>query len=477
VSDEFDAPDWALHDEEGTPVPNSPPEEDVTIVDLKSRAWRFAPWNEEAEESLVGAMLLSQDAIRAALRDCDAEDLWSPELASIYRAVAMLYRSGEPTDVTTVYNALIEPGGRERVSKARLLRLQSETPASANAAAYAKIIRDYRRAREAMQLGHELMEVGRSADWDRLDDLANEATRRLSPSVIHVPAKDLTELWALAEQERDDPTKPWVIPGCLRTNEVYALTGSEGLGKSLWLRQIGACVAACLHPFTGLSLSMTRSRVLYVDLQEDEVDMADEISKLRRAVESSYEDGWYHAVSLPGGLDLLSSSGQRTFEGLVTEYRPRLVIIGPVQSMYKPPSGRRGYDADVIEDLRAFMVDEMARYDFALALEGHAGNDRSHDEDWRIRGSSVWRSWPAFSHALKEVGKDPREVDVIRARRDRYAERVWPTKLYEKGGRLPWAVSNGDYAAILRRMGLGHLLGESVQEALGSEVGGNEERF
>lgn len=430
---------------------------------------RPMPWNQEAEESLVGSMLLTGDARRRGLRGCAAEDLWSPELRAIYRAIESLHDEGRAVDPVTVHDRLRE-SGVQNISRARIVEVQSAAPISASVGAYAEIVVRFARLREGMRLGEDLVAAGQQRDFDTFDALVAEAEGRLRSRALAVDTYDLLDLWDLAEQERDDPTKPYVIPGCLRSHELIAYTGSEGLGKSTYLRQIGTCVAAGIHPFTGLTLGMQRQRVLAVDLQEDELDLADELAKLRRGLADHYERGWYRTVSMPEGIDLLAPRGQRVMEGLLDEHRPALVMMGPVNSMFRAQAGQSRYGEDTIEELRAVMVDLMKRYDFALVLEGHAGNDRSHDEDWRIRGSSVWRSWPAFSHGLKEIAKDPREVDVIRARRDRYDGRVWPTRLFQRPAwRFPWSVSENDYSAILRHMGLHHLLGEGDQQTLTGE--------
>lgn len=468
-------PEWGFDDEDGKPVPNEAelPPEGITTPGERSRAWRFAPWNEEAEESLVGAMLLSADGRRAALRACAATDLWKPDLAAIYAAVEAMHRDGRAVDPITVADEMIA-AGEYTVTRQRLLELQGNTPASANAAEYGAIVARYARARAAMRLGSELMAAGRDADVETLDRLTTEARERLAPAAVPVVSHDLADLWDLAESEAtaEDKTKPFVIPGCLRAGEVIAYTGAEGGGKSMWLRQLGVCVASGIHPMTGLSIGdgVERRRVLFVDLQEDEFDMADEVLKLKRGVEREYERGWYHAVPMREGLDLLSPRGRRIFEGLLEQHRPELVLMGPVVKTFRAPTGRSRYGEDVIDELTLFLDEWMTRYGFGLVLEGHAGNERSADEDWRIRGSSVWRSWPAFSHGLKVTAapKGGREAEIIRARRDRYAERCWPTRLFGgTGWRLPWQVASGDYARVMRAVGLAHYLGESEQQAMG----------
>lgn len=430
---------------------------------------RAVPWDREAEESLIGAMLLSSDARRRALRGCDAQDLWSPEYRAVYVAVEALHNSGQPVDPVTVSSWIRDRTDTE-VDRTRLLELQGQTPVSANAAAYAEQVAKYARLRQGMMLGEDLLAVGKARDFDAFDVLADDAQHRLAPRVVRTDSYDLTDLWDIAERERDNPTKPWVIPGCLRTNEVVCWTGAEGGGKSLLLRQIGVCTSCGVHPFTGLGVGIDApQRVLFVDLQEDVFDMADELAKLRRIAEGRYMQGMYRAVSRPEGLDLLSPRGVRIMEGLLDEHHPSLVLMGPVVKMYRAPDGRSRYGEDVVDELTNVLGDLMKRYDFALMLEGHAGNNRSNDEDWRVRGSSVWRSWPAFSYGLKILSTDPREGEVIRARPDRYSERVWPRRLYGRPGALPWQVSTGDYEAILRAQGLHHLIAGGTQQVFSED--------
>jgi replicative DNA helicase len=434
------------------------------------------PWDRDAEEALIGAMLLSGDGVRSALRGCAADDLWSPELRSIYEACEELHRTGRPIDPVTVQAALADVGVTD-VDRKRLMAIQAVAPISGHAGAYAEIIVRYSRARAAISLGADLREAGLGTDWERLDELADEARARLAPAVVPMEATELEDLWAMAEAEREEPTKPWVIPACLRHGEVIAYTGAEGGGKSMWLRQIGVCVAAGIHPLSGIDLGMERHKVLFVDLQEDEVDMADELIKLRKGVERHYRRGWYAAAAIREGLDLLSPRGQRTFEGLLEQNHPELVLMGPVVKTFRAPDGRSRYGEDVVDELTHMFDEWMSRYGFALVLEGHAGNERSQAEDWRIRGSSVWRSWPAFSHGIKLVTGDPhREAEVVRARGDRYAGRCWPTRLYGGGKwRLPWQCSSGDYDRLIRALGHAYLLDDPEQQEFGAHDGA--ERF
>src|SRR4029450_9857434 len=116
----------------------------------------------EAEESLLGAILLSRDAISAATEiGLDAAAFYKPAHAHIFDAVLSLYGQGEPVDPVTVadelrrIDLLDQLGGRQA-----LLRLQAQTPASANASHYAHIVNELALLRRLIFVAGEISEMG-----------------------------------------------------------------------------------------------------------------------------------------------------------------------------------------------------------------------------------------------------------------------------------------------------------------------------
>src|ERR1043165_7358010 len=101
-------------------------------------AARVAPHNLQAEESLLGAMLLSRDAIAVAVEICSAEDFYRPNHGHIFEAVCSLYGKGEGVDPVTVADELNRAGLLDDIGGlAALLSLQVNTPATSNAGRYA----------------------------------------------------------------------------------------------------------------------------------------------------------------------------------------------------------------------------------------------------------------------------------------------------------------------------------------------------
>src|SRR5205809_5175502 len=119
------------------------------------------PQNLEAEESVLGAMLLSPGAIGAVSEVLDAGDFYRESHAKIYRAALSLYAKGEPVDAITLVDELEERGELEDVGgRVRLHELAALVPASANAGHYARIVREMATLRGLIRVGGEISILG-----------------------------------------------------------------------------------------------------------------------------------------------------------------------------------------------------------------------------------------------------------------------------------------------------------------------------
>jgi replicative DNA helicase len=130
-------------------------------------AGRVPPHNTEAEESLIGAMLLSRDAIGTATEICSAEDFYSPGMAIIFDAIVSLDLRGAPVDPVTVADELGRQGRLEMVGgPGALSSLASMTPALANVERYARIVEEYSLLRKLIGAAAEIAELGYSVPED-----------------------------------------------------------------------------------------------------------------------------------------------------------------------------------------------------------------------------------------------------------------------------------------------------------------------
>src|SRR5688500_7575777 len=150
---------------------------------------RVPPHNLQAEESLLGAMLLSRDAIVDAVQICGAEDFYKPAHGHVFDAVTRLYSQGEPVDPVTVADELRRADLIEAVGgPSTLATLQANTPAISNAAGYAKIVEEHALLRRLIGVAGEIAELG----YDVPDDVS-AAVDRAESMVFEVAQRRVTD--------------------------------------------------------------------------------------------------------------------------------------------------------------------------------------------------------------------------------------------------------------------------------------------
>jgi replicative DNA helicase len=155
------------------------------------------PQNLEAEESVLGAMMLSPGAIGAVSEVLDAGDFYRESHAKIYRAALALYARGEPVDAITLVDELEERSELEDAGgRVRIHELAALVPASANAGHYARIVREMATLRGLIRAGGEISTLG----WDRpgeatdLVDRAEQIVFDLSQSRVTSEFSHIEEL-------------------------------------------------------------------------------------------------------------------------------------------------------------------------------------------------------------------------------------------------------------------------------------------
>ncbi len=153
-------------------------------------AERIPPHNLEAEESLLGSMLLSRDAITAAVEArVDASDFYKPAYGHIFEAVWSLYEQGEPVDPVTVAEELRRGGLLDALGgKSTLTQIQASTPASANAGHYAKIVSELALLRRLITVSGEIAESA----YNQPDDVT-DTVDRAEAMVFEVAEKRISE--------------------------------------------------------------------------------------------------------------------------------------------------------------------------------------------------------------------------------------------------------------------------------------------
>ena len=130
---------------------------------------RVPPHNLDAEESLLGALLLSRDAVNTATElGLGAADFYKPAHQHVYEAIRVLMAAGEPVDAVTVADELRRSGLLDEIGgRTMLLDLQNATPAISNVGRYASIVQDTASLRRLIAVASDIAEMA----YDEPDDV------------------------------------------------------------------------------------------------------------------------------------------------------------------------------------------------------------------------------------------------------------------------------------------------------------------
>ncbi|MCP9274963.1 replicative DNA helicase [Mycolicibacterium arenosum] len=216
---------------------------------------RQPPQDMAAEQSVLGGMLLSKDAIADVLEKLRPGDFYRPAHQSVYDAILDLYGRGEPADAITVSAELDRRGLLKRVGGAPYLHtLISTVPTAANAGYYAGIVAEKSLLRRLVEAGTRVVQYGYAgadgADVAEVVDRAQaeiyDVTERRSTSEDFVPLEQLLqptmdEIDAIASQggiARGVPTGFTELDECtngLHPGQMIVVAARPGMGKALKL--------------------------------------------------------------------------------------------------------------------------------------------------------------------------------------------------------------------------------------------------
>ncbi|MEA3286847.1 MAG: replicative DNA helicase [Candidatus Marinimicrobia bacterium] len=122
-----------------------------------SQNLRLPPHNEEAEQSIIGSMMLDHMALSAAMKFLEPRSFYRPAHQKIYNAVLNLDGRGEPVDQITVVDELKRSGDLQAVGGAYYItELTEKVPSTANAEYYARLVMESSALRALIQLSAEL---------------------------------------------------------------------------------------------------------------------------------------------------------------------------------------------------------------------------------------------------------------------------------------------------------------------------------
>jgi replicative DNA helicase len=197
------------------PEAGSPFAEDMPWMAEPSRAGgdRMPPQDHAAEQSVLGSMLLSKDAIADVIEAVRGTDFYRPAHETIFDAMIELYGRGEPVDPVTAAAELARRGDLVKIGGAPYLHtLSASVPIAANAGYYAEIVREKAILRRLVDAGTRIVQMGYSGEGI-VDDVVDRAQ---------------AEVYAVTEKRSSEDYAPlsMIMPGTL--DEIEAIASRDG---------------------------------------------------------------------------------------------------------------------------------------------------------------------------------------------------------------------------------------------------------
>ncbi|MEN9287901.1 MAG: hypothetical protein RLZ88_571, partial [Actinomycetota bacterium] len=155
---------------------------------------RVLPHDMLAEQSTLGGMLLSQEAVAEVFEEVRARDFYAPKHELIFEAILTLFSKGEPTDVITITDELMKNGKLVMAGGADYLHtLTSIVPTAANAGFYAKIVAEKATLRRLVEVGTRIAQSGYANEGDVID-LVNKAQSEVYDVLAAGGSDDIADL-------------------------------------------------------------------------------------------------------------------------------------------------------------------------------------------------------------------------------------------------------------------------------------------
>jgi replicative DNA helicase len=274
---------------------------------------RLPPQNIEAEEAILGGILLDPEAIGRVMEILSPDAFYIGAHRDIYRAALDLHAKGQPTDLMTITVWLKDHEKLDKIGgQARLAQLVDRTISAANIDQYATLVMDKYTRRVLIQTGGEIAQLGYDTTIP-LENVLDQAEQKLFGITQVRPQSGLTatsdiliDTFAEIEQRSLGVVLPGVPCGFydldamtqgFQRSDLIIAAGRPSMGKTSFVLNIARNIAALQKlPVAIYSLEMSKLQLVY-RLLSSEVEM--ESSRLRtgRIAQNEWEK-LGHAISI-----------------------------------------------------------------------------------------------------------------------------------------------------------------------------------
>ncbi len=155
---------------------------------------RVLPHDPTAEQSVIGSMLISNEAIVTASDILNKDDFYGKQYGILFQAITELYNTGKTIDIVTLKNRLQEMGAPEEISTEDVLReVTVAVPSSSGIKDYARIVKDKAILRKLIRVAESIENAG-YAQHDSLEQILDNTEKMVFDIVQHRTTEDFTPI-------------------------------------------------------------------------------------------------------------------------------------------------------------------------------------------------------------------------------------------------------------------------------------------
>lgn len=360
----------------------------------------------EAEQAVLGAMLIDPDCAPKVFSQVQETDFYMPENRVIFRTAQSLFRQGRPFDAIVLDSEMAEPWETQRSYMAQLMEI---TPTSANALEYAAVMKEAAKLRNLKELGQKLAEA---KTLDECRPLAASVQQAIGPGRVirHWTALELYGSF-LRDMSGETPPREYLNYGYNQLNDglftepgdVVVIGGEPSAGKTAFALSLAFQMAK--HKTVGFfSLETDPAKKLRDRLMASSIGLSFTGIKKRNLSESDWDETAraskaFHAVK----LHFFQSAGWSVSQvaAVSRAYGLEIAFIDYVQLLRPENPARYANPAAVMAEI------SVALHTFAqesrTAVFELAQLSRMEKGGWR----------PPNMHDLKESGQFEQDADAI----------------------------------------------------------------
>jgi len=155
---------------------------------------RIPPHSIEAEQSVLGAIIMDHEAVVVASEMLKPDDFYRPDHAQIFAAIIELYTSSSPIDLITIQDKLVQRGILEQVGGlSYIAELASTVPTSAHIKQYSKIVEEKSVLRRLIKASNDITAKGYEGE-EKIDDIISFAEKQIFDIIQNKHTEDFSHI-------------------------------------------------------------------------------------------------------------------------------------------------------------------------------------------------------------------------------------------------------------------------------------------